>query len=109
MDTRNRIIEFDMFVKQEATKTNTRFIKKRKRKPNHFHEVCHRDGYKKPHLKSGKIFLRKSTNKRALGPWVAHLRMTDQWSVTICENIVECIMRNNSMKIWVSGSGGDVV
>ena len=49
---------------------------------------------------------------RALGPWVAHLRMTDQWSGTICEILVECIMRNNSVKlflIWVSGSGEDVV
>ena len=51
-------------------------------------------------------------NKRALGPWVTHLRMTDQWSGTICETLVECIMRNNSVKlfwIWVSGSKEDVV
>ena len=27
-------------------------------------------------------------NKRVLGPWVAHLRMTDQWSGTICEILV---------------------
>ena len=26
-------------------------------------------------------------NKMALGPWVAHLIMTDQWSGTICENL----------------------
>ena len=36
-------------------------------------------------------------NKRALRPWVAHLRMTDQWGGTICEILVECIMRNNSV------------
>ena len=36
-------------------------------------------------------------NKRALRPLVAHLRMTDQWSGTICEILVECIMRNNSV------------
>ena len=33
-------------------------------------------------------------------------------SVTICAILVEGIMRNNSVKlflIWVSGSGGDVV
>ena len=39
-------------------------------------------------------------NKRAVGPWVAHLRMTDQWGGTICENMVECIMRNNSVKLY---------
>ena len=38
--------------------------------------------------------------KRALGPWVAHLRMTDQWSGTICEILVKCIMRNNSVKLF---------
>ena len=42
-------------------------------------------------------FLKK---KRTLGPWVAHLRMTDQWSGTICEILVECIMRNNSVKLY---------
>ena len=50
-------------------------------------------------------------NKRALWPWVAHLRMTDQWNRTICEILVECIIRNNSVKLyclWVSGSG-DVI
>ena len=55
---------------------------------------------------------KKSSNKSALGPWVAHLRMTDQWSGTICEIMVECIMRNNPVKlfwIWVSGSGEDVI
>ena len=36
-------------------------------------------------------------NKRALVPWVAHLRLTDQSSGTICEILVECIMRNNSV------------
>ena len=46
-----------------------------------------------PHLKITK-------NKRALGPWVAHLRMTDRWSGTICVNMVECIMRNNSVKLY---------
>ena len=39
-------------------------------------------------------------DKRALGPWVAHLRMTDQWSGTICEILVECIIRNNSVKLY---------
>ena len=39
-----------------------------------------------------------SLNKRALRPWVAHMRMTDQWSGTICEIMVECIMRNNPVK-----------
>ena len=38
------------------------------------------------------LFLKK---KRTLGPCVTHLRMTDQWSGTICEILVECIMRNN--------------
>ena len=68
MDTRNRILEFDMFVKQEATKTNTRFIKKRKSKPNHFQVVCHRDGYKKPHLKVVKFFYAKVPTRGPLGP-----------------------------------------
>ena len=38
---------------------------------------------------------------------IAHLRMTDQWSGTICEILVECIIRNNSViffLICVSGS-----
>ena len=39
-------------------------------------------------------------NKRALGPCVPHLRMTDQWSGTICEISLECIMRNNSVKLF---------
>ena len=39
-------------------------------------------------------------NKRAIGPWVAHLIMTDQWSGTICEILVECIMRNNSVNFF---------
>ena len=39
-------------------------------------------------------------NRRALGPWVAHLRMTDQWRGTICKILIECIMRNNSMKLF---------
>ena len=43
-------------------------------------------------------------NKRALGPWVPHLRMIDQWSVTICEILVECIMRNNSANFFEFGS-----
>ena len=50
--------------------------------------------------------------KRALGPWVAHLRMTDQWSGIICEILVECIMRNNPVNlfgIWVNGSGEVIV
>ena len=34
------------------------------------------------------------------GPWVAHLRMTDQWSGTICEILVECIMINNFVKLY---------
>ena len=41
--------------------------------------------------------------KRALGPWVAHLRMTDQWSGTICKILVECIMRNNSVNFFLNG------
>ena len=36
-------------------------------------------------------------NKRALGHWVAHMRMTDKRSGIFCENLVECIMRNNSV------------
>ena len=40
----------------------------------------------------------KQQKKRALEPWVAYLRMTDQWSGTFCEILVECIMRNNSVK-----------
>ena len=40
------------------------------------------------------------TNKRVIGPWVAHLRMTGQWSGTICEILVECIMRNNFVKLF---------
>ena len=51
-------------------------------------------------------------NKRALGPWVAQLRMTDQWSGIICEILVEFIMRNNSVKlfwIWVRDSWEDIV
>ena len=38
--------------------------------------------------------------------------MFDQWSGTICEILVECIIRNNSVKlyqIWVSGSGDAVL
>ena len=31
-------------------------------------------------------------------PWIAHLRMTDQWSGTICEILVECITRNTYFK-----------
>ena len=41
-------------------------------------------------------------NKRALGPWFAHLRMTDQWSGTICKILVECIMRNNSVIFFLN-------
>ena len=37
-------------------------------------------------------------------PWVAHLRMTDRWSGTICEILVECIMRNNSVDFFEFGS-----
>ena len=40
--------------------------------------------------------------KRALGPWVAHSRMTDQWSGTICEILVECIMRNNAVNFFLN-------
>ena len=43
---------------------------------------------------------RGKIKKKALGPWVAHLRMTDQCSGTICEIMVECIMRNNSVKLF---------
>ena len=28
-------------------------------------------------------------NKRAFRPWVGHLRMTDQWSETICKILIE--------------------
>ena len=51
-------------------------------------------------------------NKRVLGPCVAHLRMTDKWSGTSCEILVECTTRNNSVKLFlvcVSGSGEDFV
>ena len=41
-------------------------------------------------------------NKRALGTWVAHLRMTDQLSGTFCKIMVECIMRNNSVKVYLN-------
>ena len=40
----------------------------------------------------------KTTKQRALEPWVAYLRMTDQWSGTFCEILVECIRKNNSVK-----------
>ena len=35
-----------------------------------------------------------------------------QWNITICAILVIGIMRNNSVelfRIWISGSGGDVV
>ena len=51
-----------------------------------------------------KYSFRGFPNKRALGPWVAHLRMTDQWSGTICEILVECIMRNNFVNYFEFGS-----
>ena len=44
---------------------------------------------------------------------ISYLELTQpfvQWSRTICEMLVESIMRNNSVKlfwIWTSGSGGD--
>ena len=38
-------------------------------------------------------------DRETRGPWVPHLRMTDQWSGTICDILVECIMRNNFVKI----------
>ena len=44
--------------------------------------------------------------KRALGPWVAHLRMTNQWSGTICE-ILEII--SNLGQSPGPGSGEDLV
>ena len=50
--------------------------------------------------------------QEGLGPSVTHLRMTDQRSGTFCEILVECIMRNNSVKLFlsrVSGSEEDVV
>ena len=44
----------------------------------------------------------KTYEKETRGPkpWVAHLRMTDKWSETICDILVECIMRNNSVKLF---------
>ena len=48
--------------------------------------------------KSYQTFLDIQLYIKTRGPWVAHLRMTDQWSGTICEILVECIMRNNSVK-----------
>ena len=50
-------------------------------------------------------------SKRALGPWVAHLRMTDQWSGTICEILVECIGGYNCdfFLIWFSGRLKDLL
>ena len=45
--------------------------------------------------------IKNKINKRALGPWVAYLRMTDQRSGTFCEILVECIMRNNSVKFFL--------
>ena len=45
------------------------------------------------------LFIPHFIKKRTLEPWVSHLRMTDQWSGTICEILVECIMRNNSVKL----------
>ena len=56
--------QFDLFVKGEETKTNTRFIKKRKAKTNNFQLVCHRDRYEKPHLKRGQTYQGKRTNKK---------------------------------------------
>ena len=55
-------------------------------------------------LLSLNLFNKGKLNKRALGPLVAHLRMTDQWSGTICEILVECIMRNNSVNYIEVGS-----
>ena len=53
-----------------------------------------------------KFVLEKSTdNKKTRGSWVAHLRMTDQWSATICEILVECIMRNSSVNFLNLGHG----
>ena len=43
-----------------------------------------------------KIFKTRLRNKRFLRPCAPHMRMTDQLSGTICEILVECIMRNNS-------------
>ena len=39
-----------------------------------------------------------------LGPGSLTLRMTDKWSGTICKMLVECIMRNNSVKLFEFGS-----
>ena len=52
------------------------------------------------HVYDSDLFL-QTRYKRALGPWVTHLRMTDQWSGTICEILVECIMRNNSVNFFL--------
>ena len=38
--------------------------------------------------------------KETLGPLVAQQSMTDQRSGTICEDLVKCIMRNNSVKLY---------
>ena len=36
------------------------------------------------------------------GPLGPDLRMTDQWSGSICEILVECIMRNNSVNFFLN-------
>ena len=61
----------------------------------------HRDNKTGPFLIAG---LAESgnhmTNKRALWPWAAHLRMADHWSGTICAILVKGIMRNDSVKLF---------
>ena len=58
-------------------------------------------------VKQGRVRRNKNIFKVGLklnkqeGPWaLGHLRMTNQWSGTICEILVECLMRNNSVKLF---------
>ena len=46
------------------------------------------------------VFQQLMGNMMALGSWVSQLRMTDQLSGTICEILVECIMRNSSVNLF---------
>ena len=45
-------------------------------------------------------------NKRALGPWVAHLRMTDQWTVNICEIFGRVHYQEQECKIILNSGQG---
>ena len=48
--------------------------------------LWYKGGHKKPWFLN---FSQKQWNKRGLGPSVAHMSMTDQWSGTICEILLE--------------------